>query len=135
MLMRTTITTVTDCFKRRPARPVILANDNEDLVSILFPFLSTMLSRGVIHRVAFVRQNKKNRHRISVAGFTIRSLTPLVTTLGCQFVASTHGRPRRLDADRARSVPRSATPCNGTLAATLFLSWEIRTGTKNRIAT
>jgi hypothetical protein len=32
---------------------------------------------------------KKNRHRISVAGFTIRSLTPVVTTLGNQFIAST----------------------------------------------
>jgi hypothetical protein len=32
---------------------------------------------------------KKNRHRISVAGFTIRSLMPLVTTLGDQFIAST----------------------------------------------
>jgi hypothetical protein len=31
---------------------------------------------------------KKNRHRISVAGFTIRSLTPVVTTLGNQFIAS-----------------------------------------------
>jgi hypothetical protein len=34
--------------------------------------------------------NKKNRHRISVAGFTIRSLTPVVTRLGRQFIASTH---------------------------------------------
>jgi hypothetical protein len=32
---------------------------------------------------------KKNRHRISVAGFTTRSVMPLVTTLGSQFIAST----------------------------------------------
>jgi hypothetical protein len=32
---------------------------------------------------------QKNWHRFSVAGFTIRSLTPVVTTLGYQFIAST----------------------------------------------
>jgi hypothetical protein len=33
---------------------------------------------------------KKNRQQMFVAGFTIRSLTPVVTMLGCQFIASTH---------------------------------------------
>jgi hypothetical protein len=33
---------------------------------------------------------KKPAQKISVAGFTIRSLTPVVTTWGYQFIASTH---------------------------------------------
>jgi hypothetical protein len=37
----------------------------------------------------FAYEQKKTGTEFSVAGFTIRSLTPLVTTLGYQFIAST----------------------------------------------
>jgi hypothetical protein len=37
----------------------------------------------------FVHEQKKPAQIYSVAGFTIRSLIPMVTTLGCQFIAST----------------------------------------------
>jgi hypothetical protein len=39
--------------------------------------------------VHFVHGQKKTGTEISVAGFTIRSLSPVVTMLGCQFIAST----------------------------------------------
>jgi hypothetical protein len=48
-----------------------------------------MLSRGVKSPRALVLQNKKTGTENSVAGFTIRSLIPVVTKLGCQFIAST----------------------------------------------
>jgi hypothetical protein len=42
-------------------------------------------------RVALLRFSKKKpAQNISVAGFTIRSLTPVVTKWGYQFIASTH---------------------------------------------
>jgi hypothetical protein len=42
-------------------------------------------------RVALLRFSKKKpAQNISVAGFTIRSLIPVVTKWGYQFIASTH---------------------------------------------
>jgi hypothetical protein len=49
-----------------------------------------MLSRGVKSpRPRSFSKTKKPAQKNSVAGFTIRSLTPVVTTLGYQFIAST----------------------------------------------
>jgi hypothetical protein len=49
-----------------------------------------MLSRGVKSpRRARSPKQKKPAQKNSVAGFTIRSLIPVVTKLGCQFIAST----------------------------------------------
>jgi hypothetical protein len=50
-------------------------------------------------RVALLRFSKKKpAQNISVAGFTIRSLIPVVTNWGYQFIASTHlARLKRLD--------------------------------------
>jgi hypothetical protein len=39
--------------------------------------------------VHIIQGQKKTGTENSVAGFTTRSLTPVVTTLGCQFIAST----------------------------------------------
>ena len=49
-----------------------------------------MLLRGLYDCVVLVRQTKKPAQKYSVAGFTIRSLTPVVTTWGNQFIASTY---------------------------------------------
>jgi hypothetical protein len=48
-----------------------------------------MLSRGVKSPRRARSPKQKTGTENSVAGFTIRSLIPLVTKLGCQFIAST----------------------------------------------
>jgi hypothetical protein len=49
---------------------------------------------------------KKTGNRVIVAGFTIRSLRPLVTTLGCQFIASTTFQEKQLE--RAQCTERAS---------------------------
>jgi hypothetical protein len=51
-----------------------------------------MLCVTLNNRVALVFHTKKPAQNYSVAGFTIRSLTPVVTTWGYQFIASTFQR-------------------------------------------
>jgi hypothetical protein len=60
---------------------VALAIDIEDSVSIA--------SSNIGFTLLSLAQIKKPAQKNSVAGFTIRSLTPVVTTLGYQFIAST----------------------------------------------
>ena len=74
---------------------------------------------------------KKNRHRI----FCCRFHHSLPDSRGDHVGMSVHRvnscrRPRRLDADRARPMPESATPCDGTFATTLFLSWRLERAQK-----
>ena len=57
----------------------------------------------------------------------------MVTTLGDQFVASTHRGRKTARADGARSMPESATPCGGTLASSWVASWESSNGPQNRL--
>jgi hypothetical protein len=59
---------------------------------ILFPFLPPgilLCGANRIRRFHFPK-NKKPAQNNSVAGFTTRSLIPVVTTLGYQFIASTN---------------------------------------------
>jgi hypothetical protein len=80
MLANKTIMAVIDRFISRPPRPVILATANEDSLSI-------SSSNDGFTLLSFAK--KKPAQKNSVAGFTIRSLMPVVTTLGAQFIAST----------------------------------------------
>jgi hypothetical protein len=50
-------------------------------------------------------RQKKTGNRVIVAGFTIRSLRPVVTTLGCQFIASTTFQENSWSGHNALSVP------------------------------
>jgi len=45
--------------------------------------------RDFIRDISLIRFAKKKPATVLVAGFTIRSLKPVVTTLGRQFIAST----------------------------------------------
>jgi len=70
-----------------------------------------MLLRGLNDCVVLVRQTKKPAQKYSVAGFTIRSLTPVVTTWGNQFIASTYlmREPEyAMPASRTRSCTKAA---------------------------
>ncbi len=61
-------------------------------------FCSTNIGTVVIDLENFSSRTtfgtKKPAQKISVAGFTIRSLLPWVTTLGFQIIASTHIKQR-----------------------------------------
>jgi len=87
MLVNKTIMAVTDRFIRRPPRPLVLAIDKKDSVSIFF-FQQCFLA-ALCDVAALNPQKQKTGTENSVAGFTIRSLIPVVTKLGCQFIAST----------------------------------------------
>lgn len=73
--------TLMDRFISRPPQPAVLPTDNDDSFSIL--------RSNVALRLFPFAKNKKPAQKKSVAGFTTRSLTPLVTTWGDQFIAST----------------------------------------------
>ena len=66
---------------------------------MLFIVLSVFRSRFPLA----IAKQKKTGTEFSVAGFTTRSLTPVVTTLGCQFIASTRMAYRRRIISRDRS--------------------------------
>jgi len=63
-----------------------------------------------IRDISLIRFAKKKPATVLVAGFTIRSLKPVVTTLGRQFIASTSIHDKQLEraqcTERARRVVR-----------------------------
>src|SRR6266576_1255685 len=104
---------------RRVPRFEALAADEDDSRSI-FPPKNFCATRGGIS--AFRRRKQKNRHR----KFCCRFHHSLPDPLGDQMEVSVHRvnswRPMKTACPgRARPMPESATPLNGTFAMTLFV--------------
>jgi hypothetical protein len=58
-----------------------------------------------IRDISLIRFAKKKPATVLVAGFTIRSLKPVVTTLGRQFIASTSFKTNSWGEHSALNVP------------------------------
>jgi hypothetical protein len=67
------------------------------MVSITFSFsFDDAFARREFTAPRLFAKTKKPAQKNSVAGFTIRSPTPVVTTLGCRFIASTIAEKSRV---------------------------------------